>query len=188
MATPNILALDPALKMGFAHTDGTWGSVELLASQHAGAPLVQLLTFIRGFTASHKTDLIAYEVASFGANNRTTGARHEQLRGAVLLAAAELGIAVLAIHPASIKAMAKISPIKGKRGERRSTEVKTALVCCAAKNLLGIDTNGDGDAADALFCLEVARQAVLRGETLRAAKKGKARRGPKRKDSQGKMF
>lgn len=82
-----VISIDPATKTGAAWTDGrevvyhTWqlpGGV-----QNHGAAILELQRRLRTFITEHGCDLLVFEDASFGSNNRATAAYHNALRGGI---------------------------------------------------------------------------------------------------------
>src|SRR5690606_27882623 len=89
-----ILALDPANRTGFAHSCGVHGLWQLNTGgdgEHPGLKLQRLMDNIRLIAKRHGIDEIAFEDASFGSNNRNTAASHNAYKGAIILAALEIG-------------------------------------------------------------------------------------------------
>lgn len=164
----NILALDPAAKCGFAHSNGQRGVWQLTgtADEHAGKRLVRLAEHIEWVRRNWGLDKLAFEDASFGSPNPAVQAMHNELRGVIKRAAAEYGIAFVAYKPTSIKAFAT-----GKGNAKKDQMVR------AAATMLGVKTEDD-NVADASFVLAMAEQGY---QVVSKAKREKAIRVASRK-------
>jgi Holliday junction resolvasome RuvABC endonuclease subunit len=139
-----ILALDPAAHCGYAHTSGERGVWHL---KDGDARLVDLFRqIITCAEFNEGIDLIAFEDASFGSINPNTQAMHNELRGIIKFAAAQLGAKTVVYHPTTIKAFAT--------GSGRADKEQMIRAC---KTRLGIETRDD-NVADACFILEMAKQ------------------------------
>lgn len=163
----NILALDPATRTGFAHSDGAHGVLNLDdCSLFRMGRLRFLRRWLREFHADHPFDVLAYERASFGATGGYGKEFHGQLSGVLELVADELGARTIAASPATIKALAGGGRF-GKEDMIRAARLK-----------LGIRTTSS-DEADALWILEWAKQNPYgaRKAGKAPAKRAKARQG-----------
>ncbi len=87
-SSKRILALDVALKTGFAHSVGI-GGVHLLGS---GDPGAELRRFILSIHADYGIKEIALEYSAFGGKFKRTKDFHNQLLGVVKLVCSELGL------------------------------------------------------------------------------------------------
>lgn len=140
----NILALDPAARTGFAHTNGQRGvwilGVERTAELHA-----------RIIAAADEwgVDLIATEDASFGSHNPNVQALHNELRGIIRFAAAQLGAKVVMYKPNTIKKYAT--------GNGRAKKLQMMRAC---ETILRIKPESD-DVADALWILHMAQSGYV---------------------------
>jgi len=182
MSNTVILALDPATHTGYATSLGFHGSIDLSkAASRPGA----LYKFIMLVHTRMPIRLIAYEVASFGAFNRKskgggvqwrTMAFHNELRGVIKMAAAEIGAKLLDVSPSTIKSVAT--------GKGNATKADVMRAC---ELTLGI-TPADDNEADALMILEIAKQWEKRPEILRSPKAKPKRTRAKKGDPQQKFI
>lgn len=141
---PRILALDPAAKTGYAHSNGQHG-VWLLTGrpgEHEGARLKRLEEFIFDSAKAWGCEAIAYEDAGFGSQNPNVQAMHNELRGVIQLAAAKLGVPTKGFKPKSIKLFAT--------GHGKATKNDMIRACHRLLNIVPI---GEDD-ADAIWILE----------------------------------
>lgn len=143
----NVLALDPANRTGFAHSDGYRGFVDLsrVVDKHPGQRLIRFTNWLEETLENHATDLIAAEDASFGSHNPAVQAMHNQLLGALLMTAAEYGIDVKLFFPGTIKVFAT--------GNGRADKQQMVRAC---KTHYGIEVTHDE--ADAIFIMELAKR------------------------------
>lgn len=159
-----ILALDPASVTGFAHSNGQRGIWRL--GEMDGFRQKNLLAFILDSAKAWGCDLIAYEEASFGSHNPNVQAFHNELRGIIKLAAAELQIPTIGYHIGTIKVFAT--------GNGKAPKEQIVRAC---KTMLGF-TPEDDNVADAAFILEMAKQgyrpkSATRAKPVRSASKRK---------------
>lgn len=152
--TLRILALDPATNCGAAHTSGYRATWHLQASdgEHRGLRLVRLRQAIHDVARTLGVDLIAFENACLGAGKRQMSVTvfHGQVQGAILMAAAELGVAVLPCNPTAIKRFAT-----------GAGNADKAQMIAAARTQLGVETTDD-NIADACWVLEFAKHQQTR--------------------------
>lgn len=144
-----ILAIDPAAKCGFAHSDGHYGVWDLSSSrkEHPGARLERIRSKLYRAKRDWGFDAIAYEDAQLGSHNFTTQGLHAEIRGVIKLIAREMGdVPIIEVNPSSLKKFAT--------GNGRADKLQMIR---AAKTMLGIETDDD-NIADALFVLEYAKQ------------------------------
>lgn len=146
--TMNILGIDPANRLGAAHSDGYRDVIELArgGDVHPGQRLIRFSNWLEETLDAHKTELIAAEDASFGSHNPAIQAMHNQLLGVLLLVAAEYGIEVKLFFPGTIKAFAT--------GNGRADKSQMVWAC---KTHFGIEPRDDNE-ADAIFILELAKR------------------------------
>lgn len=165
-AAMRILALDPANALGFAHTNGNRGTIQLArkGDGHEGDRLLRLANWLRATVTHHPVDLIAAEDASFGSHHDDVKAMHNQLKGIILLVAAELRIPTVFLNPVTIKVFAT------NRGK-----AKKHHMIAACKRLLGI-TPRTSDEADALWILELARRPDCWNDKAKNANKPRVRK------------
>lgn len=172
-----LLALDPALSCGYAHSCGKQGVWHLAGAdgEHPGLRLTRLADHIHAIAAEEGLDELAYEQASFGAIHGKDGRQmvlvqvlqfHAELRAVVKLVAAELQIPFREYAPSTIKAMAT--------GSGRATKDQMLR---AHKLQFGFDARTD-DEADARFVLELLKQGTPSHAKAKKPKKagGKRRR------------
>lgn len=175
MNTTRILALDPAQRCGFAHSNGKHGVWVLTAKgttleeQH-----VRLATLIDEAIELWGCDMLATENAGFGSHNPNVQAMHNERLGVIRLAAARHGAHIETFQPGTIKAFAT--------GDGRAK--KPAMVA-ACKRMLGIDVDSD-DEADAIWILELAKRPDCWAKPVKKAKASKAK--PKGKKPRGMLF
>jgi Holliday junction resolvasome RuvABC endonuclease subunit len=170
----NILALDPAVKCGVAHTAGhvlVWRLTDD-PKEHPGAKLERLRTLIYRAAREWGIDLIAFENASFGSNNRDTAAGHNKLIGVIELVAKELGVRCLGLNPATLK----------KHATGHGNAKKPAMIA-AARDRLRYDGCDDNE-ADALWVLDMATKHPGGVET----EKAKARRIKRAERKEPRLF
>lgn len=143
-----ILALDPATSCGFAHSNGECGTWKLRESQaeHVGHLALRLRDRLDAARKMWGVDLIAFEEASIGGTSMVTKAFHNQLRGIVVMCAAQWQVRWLAINPATLKKFAT--------GNGRADKTQVMRAC---RTFFGF-TPSTSDEADARFVLEMARQ------------------------------
>ncbi|MFM9961470.1 MAG: crossover junction endodeoxyribonuclease RuvC [Planctomycetaceae bacterium] len=144
----NVLALDPANRTGFAHSDGYRGFVDLsrAVDTHPGQRLIRFSNWLEETLEQHTTELIAAEDASFGSVNPSVQAQHNELRGIIHLVAAEFGIDVKLFQPSTIKLHAT----------GHGNAKKHAMVA-ACKRFLEIVPQDENE-ADALWILDLAKR------------------------------
>lgn len=145
-----ILALDPALRTGFAHSNGQRG-VWLLSSdpaEHPGLRMLRLCGFIRDAYKAWGFAKLACEDAGFGSRNPAVQALHNELRGAIKGTAAELGVPVVLYVPSTIKLHTT--------GSGRATKDQ---MMAAVRTMYGV-TCTDDNVADAVAILKMAEAGV----------------------------
>jgi Holliday junction resolvasome RuvABC endonuclease subunit len=165
-----ILALDPAKLFGFAHSDGSSGVIDLGEERHR---LFRLLDFIRDFHAKSPFETLASEDSSLGGgNNLHTLCHHAEKRGIIKLAASQLSVPCVFVHPTSLKAWAAHS------GRAKKHDMKRW-----AKIHFGRDFDSD-DECDAFMLL----QYVAAGQHLRVMPKVAKKREKSRRKMEPKLF
>ena len=132
----NILAIDPAKRCGFAHSNGRSG-VWLLGTHPAARP-ERLETYIEAAVGRWPTEVLAYDSATFGSRHLHAMRRHNELAGVIQLCAARLEILCWSYPPTQWKARALGSGHANKRGVQRMLHL-----------IYGIDV-ADEDIADAI--------------------------------------
>lgn len=136
-----ILALDPAARTGFAHSDGHCG-VWLLGS---GEQRLQSLDErICQAIEAWGCDVIAYESATFGSRHAHVMRMHNELAGVIQLVALREQVQCWSYPPSQWKAIALTSGRLDKQG-----------VMGALKLIYGIEVT-DADIADAIGILKAA--------------------------------
>lgn len=142
MSITKILALDPANKVGYAHTSGIRGTVSIARKgDDDGARLARFYEWLRTTLDAHETHAIAAEDASFGSRNPSVQASHNELRGIIKLVGAQAGIPVTLYAPTTIKAFAT--------GSGRADKAQMMAAC---RLQLRIEPSDDNE-ADALWIL-----------------------------------
>lgn len=160
-----ILALDPAIRTGYATGNGEVGTLDLTNAKCK-------LTALRGFilTAHRNTPItvIAYEHAAMGAFNNKGGRTnlaviefHGKLRGIIEQVAGEIGAMLCPVNPATLKKFAT--------GSGRAKKPDMIRACALQFGL----ANLTGDEADARMCLAYAEQWLKRPEEFRTKKERK---------------
>ena len=149
-----ILALDPARSTGYAHWNGTivqqgtW-QLEIQPDEHPGVRIKRLVDTIAQVAEAWGLDLIAYEDAAFGSHNLITQLVHAEFRGAIKLAAAQLGnLPMRRYNPLTIKKYAT--------GNGHATKDQMMLAHRTHFGFLAKST----DECDARFILEMARAGI----------------------------
>ena len=168
-----ILALDPALVCGYAHSDGASGTWNLAdgGTGHNGLRLVRFRVHLRRALALWPTELIAYEDAGFGSPNPNIQAMHNELRGIIKLVAAEAGgVTTVGYVPTSIKKFAT--------GDGRAK--KPAMIAAYARHYPQQQIIDDNH-ADALWLLRFAEHRASEEQTHGVAITKKKRRAPLRR-------
>lgn len=173
----HILALDPALVTGYAHSSGPRG-VWLLsgsAGEHAGTRLTRLEDFIIDAHRAWTVERIAFERAAYGGDYLATKQFHNQLRGVILLAAAKIGATWEDFSPATIKKFATDNGRATKQDMMRALKIQ-----------FGIETTSDNE-ADAIWILKLAEQRSA-SPFVPKNPPGGPRRRRRRKSPQQRMF
>ncbi len=101
--TRNILALDPARRTGFCHSNGVSGFWFL---GEGPALFVNLYRRLHAAQIDWGVDEIAAEEAAYGSHNQQTKSWHSELLGVVKLVAAQLDVPVRIYNPGEIKMFA----------------------------------------------------------------------------------
>lgn len=164
-----VLALDPATKTGWAHTDGTSGSWALAArsGDHEGQSHLRLANLVAGLIKTKGCGLLAFESSPFMGTDRTaaTLSKGSEFRGVLLLVAARLEVPVLTVNPMTLKAWATGS------GRAKKEQMRQAY-----RRFWNIDVP-DPDECDALWVWRYAEHYLDRGApNLTPRKKPRARR------------
>lgn len=145
-----LLALDPATKTGWAHSNGNSGTWNLgPAEDGQGRRLIRLRAHIHGVHRMFGIDKIYSEAASFGSINPNTQAFHNELRGVIRMVAEEIGASFHEHHPTTIKAFAT--------GNGRADKEQMMAACW---KLLGVNPIDDNH-ADALWILDMAKRGYV---------------------------
>lgn len=168
--TRKILALDPANKCGYAHTDGHRGVWQLPDNRFR---LMDFKGFIERALSQWPTEIIAYEDASFGSPNPSVQASHNELRGIIKLIASEHNIGLLSYVPSTIKKYAT-----------GNGAAKKPQMIAALQSVLKIHTDDD-NVADACWILDMAQNGY---EPPAKAAKALVKRVAKTKRGQPKLF
>jgi Holliday junction resolvasome RuvABC endonuclease subunit len=141
----NILALDPANKTGFAHSNGKHG-VWQLGKGDLGAQHDELAQQIIRAVDQWGVHLIATENAGFGSRNPSVQASHNERLGVIRYVASCLGCDIVTFQPTTIKLFATGSG---------NADKKQMIKACS--RLLGVTAISDDD-CDALWILELAKR------------------------------
>ncbi len=144
----NILALDPATKMGWAHScgvSGTW-DLSIRRDESAGMRLIRLRGKLAEIARDVGVDLVVYEAARHAAP-KMQGALVTQamIQGVLIAWCEEHGIEYRGVSPSEVK---KHATGKGNAG-------KPAMIA-AAKERWPDRVIGDDNEADALWILDLA--------------------------------
>ena len=186
-----ILALDPANKCGFAHSDGYRGvwllqafevsqgdrSLELSQGddEHPGRRLRRLEHCLLEAHRDWGFELLAYEDAALGSHNPRTKTVHAKLAGVIELVACRLGVPVLLVNPATLKLFATGNGRATKEQMIRSCEIQFGI------------TTADDNVADALFVLALAEQESRR-ESVESQKPNSRKKGSRHRRGKGWLF
>lgn len=155
-----ILALDPASRCGFAHSDGHCGVWNLGSGP---LRLTSLDTLLTKALATWPVDVLAYESATFGSHHLHAMRRHNELAGVIELVATRHLIKTWCFNPSQWKAIALTSGRLDKQGVMRALEL-----------VYGI-TVTDPDIADAIGILKCAERGAP-PESKRKQRKAAERR------------
>lgn len=163
MTTETILALDPAAKTGFAHSNGASGTwlITHPMDTHAGARLLRLKKLIVEAIDKWGCSFIAVESASFGSHNPAVQAMHNENAGVIKLIAAERRIRIRFFSIQDIKIYAT-----GKGNAEKEQMMR------ACQTLLH-RTPADDNEADAIWICELAQHPELWREKVKPIKKKK---------------
>lgn len=141
----NILALDPANKCGFAHSNGEHGVWHLgkgeLGQQHA-----ELVRLLDDAIERWSCNMIATENAGFGSRNPEVQAMHNERLGIIRMIAHKHGAKLIAFSPMTIKAFAT--------GHGHAKKPQMVAAC---RRLLDLNVVSE-DEADAIWILELAKR------------------------------
>lgn len=172
-----ILALDPASKCGFAHSNGQSGTWDL-GGGDTGARLAVLRTRIFEAAGAWGVKMIAFEESSLGAGSGGGKRKiqwhvivfHNQLRGVIEQAAVELGVPKQPYNPLTIKAQVAGS------GRAKKDQMMRAVKLWTGK------TPRDDNEADAIAVLIMADSGFV------PVKKAKKKRPAKAKGERQRTF
>ena len=122
----NILALDIALRLGWAHSDGTSGVEDFNYQRRGdshGMRLVYFRTWLKKILQEHPTALVVYEQAADHKSNAATHVSHSMI-GVVEEELSCVGIELTSRSNSTIKAHAKkLGEVKGKMNKPRMEQV-----------------------------------------------------------------
>lgn len=148
----NILALDPALHCGFAHSaghSGVWNLADI-GTGHAGLRLIRFRELLHQAHQAWGFDALAYEDASFGSPNPNVQAMHNELRGVIKLVAAEVGgKELISFVPSTLKKFAT--------GDGRAK--KPQMIAAWNRHFPTRPVTDDNE-ADALWVLQLAEHGA----------------------------
>lgn len=159
---PRVVAIDPATITGACWTDGrtvdrkTW----TLTRGNRGKAVNELGRLLRDFIVANGCDLIAYEEASFGSNNRATAAYHNGLRGVIEGVAAEFNLPTWPYTPSNIKAQ---TTNNGKATKEQMMK--------AVETFYGIQCANDNEADAVAIAMLAVRGVKPAGMVKRAVRK-----------------
>ena len=139
----NILAIDPAARCGFAHSNGQHGVWELGTGERQ---LETLDWKISQAIADWGCDVIAYEAATFGSRHAHVMRRHNEKAGVIQLVALRENVPCWCYPPTQWKAMALGKGNLDKQGVIRMVKL-----------IYGIKVN-DPDVADSIGILMAAQR------------------------------
>lgn len=150
----SILGLDPAARCGWSLSTGQHGVWEITSKsdKHPGRRLERLRKFIYKSHREHRLQVIATEDAAFGSNNLNTAAMHNELRGVIKLAAAELELRVILVKPSQLKKWLTGHGAAKKQDMINSIRVRYGIHVC------------DDNIADAIAVMEFAKAMVNQKE------------------------
>lgn len=147
---PKIIALDPATKCGWAHSDdpinlsGVW-DCSLKPNQSDYWRLHKLVGHIRGLHRTHGGDVLAFEDAALGSPGRRALVVAGEIQGVIKLLAGELGMEYVAFANTAIKKFAT-----GSGGAK-----KAAMMAAARERWPNVKLVDDNH-ADALWVMQLA--------------------------------
>jgi len=171
-----ILALDPAAKCGWAHSNGQHGIWNLGTGRPLDAQHRTLADHLKLAIADWGCELIACENAGFGSHNPNVQAMHNERLGVIRLVAAQHGIELVAFNPMSIKAYATGS---GKADKRQMMQA-----CQRFLKVIPIDDND----CDAIWILHLASNPKHWPQPAAKKPRAKAFRTTKAANKAGRLF
>lgn len=163
-----ILGLDPATKTGWAHSDGDSGvrHIGISGQEHAGQKLVRFRDWLHEMLRAYTVDRIAFEFSSLGSKHEEAKVFHNQLRGVLIMVAAEFNLPFRSFSPSQIKKFATGNGRASKEEVMRCFEVATGRKAV------------DDNEADAYWVLHLAEQDY-RVKSAARQKKRRQKRSPK---------
>lgn len=149
-----ILAIDPAIKTGWAHSSGACGiwDLSIRADESSGMRLIRFETKLNMILAGPGVDLIAFEAITAGAGakaNFNAIKLQVKLQAVIERWCEENGVEHCSYNLMTIKKYAV--PEKGKKRD------KAAMVAAARRRWPDRDIEDD-NVADALFILDLAEE------------------------------
>lgn len=149
-----ILALDPATKTGWAHSDGAGGTWDLSVrrDESSGMKLLRLHGKLTEIRASNGIDLIVFEAAR-NAAPKMQGALvvQAEIQGAIKLWCHNNGVDYRGYSPSEIK---KHATGKGNASKQQ--------MCEAANVAFGAAEHRDDNQADAMWILDLAQKELCK--------------------------
>lgn len=169
-----IFAIDPATVLGWCHSNGKFGSIDLSVPRdhREGARMLRTLRLIRQAHDAWGVDEIAVEEAAFGSKYFATKQFHNLMLGAILIGAAEIDAPVFRYRPIDIKLFAT--------GHGHASKEQMIATCISR---LGKSPQDD-NAADAIWICEMRKAFYAPPET----KKKKAKRIERKRAKDRKLF
>ncbi len=142
-----ILALDPASKMGFAHSSGFCGTWDLSVrtDESKGMRLIRLSGKLSEVIEHLGVDVVVYEAARHAASNRALVVQAE-IQGVLVLWCEQHGVEYRGYSPSEIK----------KHATGKGNANKEAMIA-AAKTRWPDKAIADDNTADALWILDLAQ-------------------------------
>ena len=146
MTTPIILATDLATRLGYAHSDGESGVVQLTGT--TAEKLESLYDWLNRTIDRLGCTLFAHEDAARVSNNQATHLFHGQILGVVTLVCRQRRIPIWTIHPTTLKAW-----LTGSGRAKKDQMIR------AVKTMFGVNCEDDNQ-ADAIAVLNAAMQGI----------------------------
>jgi Holliday junction resolvasome RuvABC endonuclease subunit len=142
----NILGLDPAVKCGFAHTNGKRGVWNLGSGRPIEVQHVELERLLTKAIAEWGCELLAVEYSSFGSMQPGIQAMHNERLGIIRMIAHKHNAGLVTFSPMTIKAFAT-----------GNGHAKKPQMIAACRRLLDLNVVSE-DEADAIWIRELARR------------------------------
>ena len=142
----HILAIDPALATGWAHSAGVHGvwRLDIAGTEHDGRRLVRMEQHMIEVHERYGVEHVAFEMAAYGSPHPATRQFHDMLAGVIIATAAKIGAAFTPYDPKTIKKFWTTSGNASKQDMLRHCRIN------------GYEGITDDNEADAIAILELA--------------------------------